>query len=296
MKFFTLLLFALIGCEYQDHSFFKSNKIDTRSFSFGDRDVIDQHILSSNNTFNENLKAYYDKFVVVKNSSKYDTLVDYDSLYKEQNQTLNLRLDIYKQIKDADFDSFKKKEKIAFLINAYNFFAIEIVNKYLFDSAGNKLKSIADILGAGSFKAFNSINILIANESMTLDFLEKTKLKEILINQDGSIDARFHFAVICAAKGCPVLLEVPYEADKLDDQLNFISTKSLELTRNYEFLNDQTRLTNLFNWYRADFLNHKLKNGQKAGSIGVFINEFLPSSRVNNNVEFIEYNWDLNIL
>ena len=130
----------------------------------------------------------------------------------------------------------------------------------------------------------------------SLNTLEKTLLKGIVTNSDGSIDARFHFAVICAAKGCPILLNEAYDASKLNTQLDYITERGLSLTRNFEDLGSKTRFTELFNWYAQDFKNHKLDNGQKATTFSLFVNEFLPGANVTSNLEFITYDWSLNSL
>lgn len=301
MKFYMLIFFSfllLFGCNYQVDPLLLPDKSQTAINADG-------HVLSNTNSIAENMNLLLDRYVVRVDCSisttstcdEYDTLVDYDKLYNEKDTVSeNLRLDLYKQIKDVDTSILSKDELTALYLNAYNFFAIETVISNLYDSEGNRLKSISDILGPGSFAAFKQINYFIAGKEINLDSLEKVELKNNLTNEDGSLDARFHFAAICAAKGCPILASKAYEGSNIDAQLTDITIKGLSLVRNYEFVNGKTRLTSLFNWYAGDFRNHLLSSGERAGTFEKFIQEFLPQANVNENVEYIDYNWELNSL
>ncbi len=301
MKNVTKVLFSLmilVSCNYQVDPLLISDKSQTAINA-------EDHVITNDNTIAQNMNLLLDKYVVrvdctISNTStcdEYDTLVDYDTLYDERDdEALELRLNLYKQIKNVDTSILSKDDLTALYLNAYNFFAIETVLSNLFDASGSRLKSISDILGEGSFAAFTQINYFIAGEAVNLDSLEKVLLKNNITNSDGTLDARYHFAAICAAKGCPILATEAYEGDKIDSQLTDITIKGLSLVRNYEFVEGKTRLTSLFNWYSDDFKNHLLSNGQPASTFKAFIQEFIPSANVTENVEYIDYNWELNSL
>ena len=112
---------------------------------------------------------------------------------------------------------------MAFLINAYNAFTVEMILTRYPD-----LKSIRDL---GSFFGEpvegRSSSRCSARESY-LDGIEHEMLRK-----PGAYDEpRVHFAVNCASIGCPMLREEAYVAERLDAQLE-------EQAR--RFLSDRTR-------------------------------------------------------
>ena len=97
-------------------------------------------------------------------------------------------------------------------------------------------------------------------------------------------DARVHFAVNCAAKSCPKLLNEAYVGTKLEEQLDsqtrwFVNHKTFnQLTKS------SIKLSKIFEWYAADF-----------GDLIEFLNEY-SSVNINDSesITFIEYDWKLN--
>jgi hypothetical protein len=76
-----------------------------------------------------------------------------------------------------------------------------------------------------------------------------------------AIDARFHFAVICGAKGCPVLSKGIFKGESIEEQLSEITKIGLKQARNLEYVNaSEVVLTQLFDWYKMDFSRHSLSS------------------------------------
>ena len=101
-------------------------------------------------------------------------------------------------------------EDKAFWINVYNAFTIKlIIDNY-------PVKSIKD-LGGSLYKINTSWDIQfikIGNEVYDLNNVEHSKLRRVYN------DPRIHFAVVCASKSCPQLLNEAYVASRLDEQLD----------------------------------------------------------------------------
>jgi len=114
-------------------------------------------------------------------------------------------------------------------------------------------------------------------------------------------EPRIHFAVNCAAIGCPALRAEAYLGKSLDQQLEentklFLSDR----TRNY-YLDGQLYVSSIFDWYEEDFeqgwhginsvseflLNYVTELGLDADSI-----LFLEQERIR--IEYLRYDWDLN--
>ena len=122
----------------------------------------------------------------------------------------------------------------------------------------------------------------MAGKELTLDQLEKeTLLKKYP-------DPRIHFAVVCAALGCPQLTNYAYKPEYLDKQLDVVTSKSLN--RDY-FIRirpsqQKAEISKIFEWYRSDF-------GEN--NILPFINKYrdkkIPESF---EVVYYEYDWNLN--
>lgn len=164
-------------------------------------------------------------------------------------------------------------EKKAFYINAYNILTINAIIENGIPS------SPMDIAGF-----FDTIKHNVAGKKLTLDEIEKG----ILFPEYG--DARVHFAVVCAALGCPQLQPEAYKPEKLDQQLNQAAKESLN--RDYfTRVNKESKsvqVSQLFNWYKEDFL-------KEADSVLSYINRYRTEKiPINYTVDYYEYDWSLN--
>ncbi|MCU0420864.1 MAG: DUF547 domain-containing protein, partial [Cyclobacteriaceae bacterium] len=109
-----------------------------------------------------------------------------------------------------DEKTWSRQEQMAYWINAYNAFTIQLVCRYY------PVKSIKDI---GS-----SIQIPFVNTPWDIKFIRIGKEKMDLNNiEHGQLrkkfdDPRVHMALVCASKSCPILLNEAFEAATLDEQ------------------------------------------------------------------------------
>jgi hypothetical protein len=173
-----------------------------------------------------------------------------------------------------------ENDQKAFWINAYNAFTVKlIIDNY-------PVKSINDVVTKMKITTKTSPwdikFIRIGDGSYSLNTIEHEKLRKAFG------DARFHFALVCAAKSCPILLNEAYMADKLEMQLE----KQTKL-----FLNDKVKniispntlqLSKLFEWYTSDFKSEKT-------TVIDFINKYsLIKVNPNAGISYLEYSWDLN--
>ena len=105
-------------------------------------------------------------------------------------------------------------------------------------------------------------------------------------------DARYHFALNCAARGCPVMANHAYRPEQLEEQLDIQTRHALNNVQFIQVDDDekQVRLSQLFVWYRKDLAPSK----QEAIN---WINQYrqipIPA---DYKVSFYDYDWTLNSL
>jgi hypothetical protein len=204
--------------------------------------------------------------------------VDYAGFKKDQAE-LKKYLDLVE--KNAPGDKWSKDEKLAYWINAYNAFTVQLI----LDNIPNKIKSIKDI---GS-----KVKIPFVNTPWDVKFINIGGKKMDLNNIEHGIirkefgEPRIHFALVCAAKSCPPLRNEAYEASKLSKQLD---------DQGVDFLNDsfknqvsakEAKISNLFKWYGGDFKDKM--------PVIDWVNKYAKvKADKNASISYLDYKWDLN--
>lgn len=170
------------------------------------------------------------------------TQVDYAGFARDRAD-LQTYLAQLSQVTRADFDQRPLADQLAFLINAYNAWTVELIL-----GAWPDLASIRDL---GSFlrTPWQRAFIPLLGDTVSLDNIEHDMIR----GWDRYNEPRIHFAVNCASIGCPALRHEAFRAQDLDAQLDeqtrlFLSDRS----RNY--LQDNTLwVTPILRWYADDF-------------------------------------------
>jgi hypothetical protein len=171
---------------------------------------------------------------------------------------------------------WKIEEQKAYWINAYNAFTVKLVLMHY------PLNSIMDIK-ENDKDAWHIPFIEIKDKLYTLDYIEKT----MLLSQFN--DSRIHFAINCSAKSCPILRNKAYSTENIDIELR-LATKRFINDKRFNIVDkSHLQVSQLFNWYKQDFLNEE-------ESIQAYINKNTPHIEVSNNasLNFMNYNWKLN--
>ncbi len=196
----------------------------------------------------------------VSNSGK----VDYAGIKSEEAV-----LDGYlKTLSTTSLTGKSKKEKLAFWINAYNAFTIKkIVKNY-------PIASITDLDGG---KPWDTKWIKIDGQNLSLNNIEND------IIRPKYNEPRIHFAVNCAAKSCPPLLNKAWTADNLESNLEK-QTKSFINSAHNTISPDKLTLSKIFDWYGEDF-----------GNLESYIRKYASSTVAKGvPIEFGDYDWSLN--
>ncbi len=141
----------------------------------------------------------------------------------------------------AGFAAFSREQQMAFLINAYNGFTVELIlSKY------PDLKSIKD-LGSIVQSAWKKKFFRLLDDERHLDWIEHEQLRPKYS------DPRVHAAVNCASIGCPALRSEAFTAAKLDAQLDDGMLRFMgDHTRN-RYAGGKAEISSIFKWFKEDF-------------------------------------------
>lgn len=218
--------------------------------------------------------------------------VRYSDLARDR-AALKAYLDGLSRVTDGEFRGWTKGQQLAFLINAYNGFTLELILQRYPD-----LKSIRDF----GYLPWNNvwkrrwINLLGRDQS--LDGIEH----EIIRAPGVYDDPRIHFAVNCASIGCPMLREEAFVADRLDAQLDeqvlrFLSDRS----RNRVAADGALEVSRIFDWYKGDFSKGLRGIRSREQFFGRYARQLADDPQQQKAVaegraplRFLDYDWVLN--
>ena len=174
-------------------------------------------------------------------------------------------------------DSWTKTESLAYWINVYNAFTVKLIVDHYPTSSIKDIKSGIPFVNSVWDISF----IPIGTRLLSLNDVEHTILRKEFE------EPRIHFAIVCASKSCPQLLNEAYETDELEAQLesqayNFINDK----TKN-EIEAEEIRISPIFKWFTSDFT----KNSSLKEFIARYAHQdFGPRAKVR----YLRYDWSLN--
>ena len=225
------------------------------------------------NTFWDSYQDILNSVVTVHEFTSIDgefshTSVDYEIIKTdpELQKKITLQLEKLKTVKVPE----EEKQKLAFWINAYNFFTIvDVVNNY----------PVAGMKKIG----WKSKHHEVEGTLYSLDNIEHNAIRPLA-------DPRIHFAINCASVGCPSLKTKIFDGNQIDVQLDKVVANALKNPLHLRTDNNKLNTTQLFKWFSKDF--------ESGGNEGVtdFINRFAPE-RLQNTHQIekkIKYDWNLN--
>ena len=176
-------------------------------------------------------------------------------------------------------ESLSREDRFAYYINAYNAWTIKLI---LTGYPGVKsIKDLGSLLQSPWKKPF----VKIDGRTLTLDEIEHSILRPQFK------DARVHFAIVCASKGCPPLIVQPYRGAVLDDQLNRVTTAFLNRPGNYRLAGDRFEVSSIFKWFGEDFgnlIDFYIRYAQGD------LKQALQAGRDRIRVGYLDYDWSLN--
>ncbi len=228
-------------------------------------------------SYNEILK----QVVAVKG---HQSFVDYTQL-KLDTGKLDEFIDGIEYIGKDEFDSWSREQQMAFLINAYNAFTIQLIlTKYPVDS----IKAYGGLIVNSPWeKEF----FTLFGKKSTLNHIEHDLLRKIYK------EPRLHFVLVCAAKSCPPLRDEAYIPGKLEHQLSKATINFMRDPERNRFDVDRNKIeiSKIFKWYKKDFTS-------SAGSINAYVAPFMTDdvdirtliANKETKIKYLDYDWSLN--
>lgn len=221
----------------------------------------------SHNSFDELLQKYVNE----------EGMVDYKGL-KTERSSLKGYLKILEG--NAPKDSWTAKQTLAFWINAYNAYTLDLILEHY------PVTSIKEI---GS-----TIKIPFVSTAWDIKFINIGGVEYDLNNIEHGIirkefdEPRIHFALVCAAVSCPKLQNRAYFPESLDDQLTEATKDFLADPSKNEFKSSKkATLSKIFNWYGGDFNND--------GTLIEYLNQYAATKLEKNaRIDWKDYDWALN--
>jgi len=206
---------------------------------------------------------------------------------------LKAYLDRVSAVPEATYKGWNKNQQLAFLINAYNAYTIELIlTKY------PNLKSIRD-LGGTFTKPWSLKFFKLFGRDTTLDNIEHDMIRaEGVFN-----DPRIHVGVVCASIGCPMLRNEAFTAEKVDAQLEdgmqrFLSDKS---RNRYDPRSKQLEVSKIFDWYKKDFTKGYKGFSTLEATLGKYADRLSndPGAQAEIRagkvaISYLDYDWNLN--
>jgi uncharacterized membrane protein YdjX (TVP38/TMEM64 family) len=202
--------------------------------------------------------------------------VDYRGLARDSD-----KLDAYlARLAEAPFDDLGRDEKLALLLNAYNAFTLRLILEYY---------SIDSIRSIPEDRRWDAVRWKVGSRTWSLNQIEHEQIRPKFR------EPRLHFALVCAAIGCPPLRSEAYTAGRLDEQLEDQARYVHSHDRWFRLAADgrDVWLTPLYRWYRGDF-------EQVAGSVLGFASRYAPGLRgildsgKAPTIRWLDYDWSLN--
>ena len=189
----------------------------------------------------------------------------------------------------ATFDSWNKPQQMAFLINAYNAFTVELILTRYPD-----LTSIKD-LGSLFQSAWKKEFFTLLGSKRHLDWIEHEQLRPVYR------EPRVHAAVNCASIGCPALRDEAFTAGQLEAQLEDGMRRFMaDRTRN-RVKGDTVEVSAIFKWFKEDFNSGYRGFNQVEDVFAAYAEQLTDNANEQAQlrakslaVGYLDYDWSLN--
>lgn len=218
------------------------------------------------------------------------TQVDYAGMARDVS-ALGSYLDALAAVSRLTFDNWSRDDQLAFLINAYNAATVDLIlTEY---PAIDSIRDLGSILRSPWSRRIVSL----FGGMLSLDEIEHDMIRGWNIYNE----PRIHFAVNCAAIGCPPLRAEAYAGATLSRQLDD-NTRLFFADRERNYLEgNRLYVSKIFDWYAEDFD----RGWQGINSIAEFLALYSDAlglspeqqaalQREAIGIRFLRYDWGLN--
>jgi len=199
--------------------------------------------------------------------------VDYRRARADQN-AFRAYLASLSSISPRVYSGWPAPRKLAFLLNAYNAFAVRlVVDNYPLRSIRDLSSPLRSVWKKPFFQLFG--------ESETLDGIEEGMLRKQFK------DPRIHFAIGCYSRGGPALGAEAWREERIEAQLEAAAKRFFADSAKNRFEGDKLVVSPLLDWFEADFQG-------KYGSVGKFLARYFGPKAETSKIAFSDFDWSLN--
>jgi uncharacterized membrane protein YdjX (TVP38/TMEM64 family) len=210
-------------------------------------------------------------------------MVDYNAFAKDPRFPAYLR-----QLDAVDPAKLARDERLAFWINTYNAYTIQLINGR---RERRSIRNINKRFGITFKSPWAEPIVHAAGRVLSLDDVEHK------IVRPEFKDPRVHVALVCAAMGCPPLRSEAFVGSRINEQLDEQAVRFLSQAHKnrVDVSGRAVHGSPIFTWYRADF------GGTLAG-VGAFWARYVPAGPErellrsgNFSWTDTDYDWSLNL-
>ena len=185
------------------------------------------------------------------------------------------------KLSTVDPDSLSRESSLAYWINLYNAGAVGLAIEAFRDGHSSVLR----VPGG-----FSRPLVPVAGEILSLDAIEHGKIRRFG-------DPRIHGALVCGSLSCPTLRAMPYDGERLDEQLDDQMRVFLAGGGASAGSGDVIELSRILLWYGADYVRpHRMPVFIPAGKRRVLeaVRRWLPEDlQSRTRPVFQDYEWGL---
>ncbi len=185
-------------------------------------------------------------------------------------------------LQGIDPRDYSRAEQMAYWINLYNAVTVKVVlGAYPVESIKQIHEGVVPLTGP-----WNDVHANVAGQDLTLDQIEHGILRPIWR------DKRIHYAVNCAAYGCPHLIETAFTAANTESLLEAGARAFVNSPRGVDIVDDDfVVISSIYDWYANDF-------GGTEGSVIEHLIHYADGELADFLAAFegaIEYDYDWNL-
>ncbi len=206
--------------------------------------------------------------------------VEYAFVRKADRQALSTYI---ASLETTPISRYNRDEQLAYWINLYNALTVKLVlDEYPVDSI-REIKISPGVFAPGPW---GKKLIAVEGESLSLNDTEHRILRPIWR------DPRIHYAVNCAAIGCPNLQRTAFTAANSDALLDAAAREYINHPRGARFEKGRLIVSSIYDWFKKDFVNG---DGSVINHLRRYADPDLAAKLAGTKkVKGSEYDWGLN--
>ena len=170
-----------------------------------------------------------------------DGFVDYKGFLQDSTE-LNRYLALLESAHPGD-KHWSRQEQMAYWINAYNAYTVQLVLRHYPVSSIKKIKPGLPFVNS----VWDIKFITIQGYTYDLNNIEHNILRPVFK------DPRIHAAINCASFSCPRLAAEAYTAERLEEQLDTAMRCFINDPLRNRVSAEKAELSKIFRWFKSDF-------------------------------------------